>query len=568
MVRKLMGFLAGLLCLCVLPASPAHAQLANYKQSNLVSNMNGLAAKTDSNLINPWGIAFFSGNPPSPFWISDNNAGVSTLYDNTGTGMGLFTVPPPNGSSAVSTPTGIVANGTNDFQVTAQGTAGPSFFIFSTEDGTISGWNGTGSAAILAVDNSMGGTGAVYKGLALITNTAGSNFLLASNFRSGKVDIFDKKFVTGNFPGPGSFSDPGLPAGFAPFGIHVVGTSVYITYAMQDSAKHDPVNALGNGFVDVFDMDGNLLTPNHKIANGPLNSPWGVVMAPASFGAFSNALLVGNFGDGLITAFNAGTGQMMGQLLDPNGQLIRNLSLWDMTFSTGSDGNANTLFIDAGLADEGAGLFATLEAAAAQATSDFMLSPQGSAAATVTAGKMASYVISVGDFAGFNSMVNLSCSELPANSNCSFSNSSVNPGTTVTVMVNTQAAVSATSVTLGSSTGSSSGSGGGMGSGSGMGMGMGVILPALSLPGFGLVGLVVFIPKKTHEYMKKGGRAMLLGGMGLILAVTLMLAASGCGGNGMRHVAQPGTPRGTFTIFVNGISGQHFHSQPLTLTVN
>ena len=577
MVRKFIGISAALICFCAVAANPALAQ-NSFKQTNLVSNMSGLAANTDQNLINPWGIAFFPGNPPSPFWISDNNAGVSTLYDNTGSQMGTFTIPPPKGSTAVAAPTGIVANGTNDFQVTAMGMAGPSLFIFSTEDGTISGWNGNGQAAILAVDNSMGGSGAVYKGLALITNSAGNNFLLASNFRSGNVDIFDKNFATGNFPGPGNFSDPSIPAGFAPFGIHVIGNNVYITYAMQDAAKHDPVNAPGNGFVNVFDMNGNLTTPNHLLSNGPLNSPWGVVQAPASFGGFNNALLVGNFGDGLITAFPIGGGQMIGQLMDQNGQLFRNLSLWDMTFSGGSDGNPNTLFFDAGLADEGAGLFGTLEAAAVQATSDFMLSPSGSSSATVTAGQAASYMVTVADFAGFNSMVSLSCSALPANSSCMFSNSSANPGTTVTVKVNTQSATAA--AVMGSSVGSSgsgssgSGSGGmggsgGIGSG-GMGMarGMTVILPQLSLLGFGLVGLVVALPRKTRRYIKKAGGATLLGGMGLILAVTLMLAASGCGGNGMNHNMQNPTPQGTFTIFVNGISGQHFHSQPLTLTVN
>ena len=566
MDRKLMAFVAGLCCLFILSSTSARGQVNSYKQTNLVSNMNGLAAHTDQNLINPWGIAFFPGNP---FWISDNNAGVSTLYDNTGTGFGLFTVPPPKGSSASSTPTGIVANGTNDFQVTAQGMTGPSFFIFSTEDGTISGWNGTGSAAILAVDNSANGTGAVYKGLALVTNTAGNNFLLASNFRSGKVDIFDKNFASGNFPGPGSFSDPNLPAGYAPFGIHVVNNDVIITYALQDAAKHDPVHALGNGFVDKFDMNGNLLTANHLISNGALNAPWGAVMAPASFGAFGGALLVGNFGDGLIGAYNFGTGQAMGQLQDTNGQLIRNLSLWDMIFSTGADANANTLFIDAGLADEGGGLFATLEASPVQASADFDLTPQGMSSATVTAGNAASYMVAVGNFAGFNSMVSLSCSQLPANSSCTFSNSSANPGTTVTVMVHTQSGSAAAGVSMGSGSGSGSGCGSGGGMGSGTGMGMGTILSSISLVGFGLFGVVVAMPGRVRRKLVQFRGTKLLGGLGLLIAVSTLLAASGCGGSGMHNNnGGAATPKGTFTVFVNGIAGQHFHSLPVTLTVN
>jgi len=370
-MRRVFVCLAGLLCLHVVTGVTLRAQTNSYKQTNLVSDTAGLASNTDAHLLNPWGICFIPG---FPFWISDNNSGFTTLYSNGGALQGTFSVAPPHGSSNPSTPTGCVANSQGGFL--AGGTA--SSFIFDTEDGTISGWTG-GASSVLTVDNSANptaATGAVYKGLALLTNAQGS-FLLAANFRSGKVEVYNSSFQQANLAG--SFTDPNPPAvpagsgspGYAPFGVHVVTVNnapmVVVTYALQNAAMHDPMNIAGSGFVDLYDQNGNFVS--RISADSHLNSPWGAVIAPANFGAFGGKLLIGNFGDGTINAFSfsGGAGTFVDQMKDSTGAVIANGSLWDMVFdSTGQTGNANTLYITAGLNSEMHGLFAALTANAAQ----------------------------------------------------------------------------------------------------------------------------------------------------------------------------------------------------------
>src|SRR5947209_3842433 len=277
-----------------------------FIQTNLVSDIAGVARFTDPNLVNPWGIALA---PTGPIWIADNGAGVSTVYNGAGKALPpnsplVVTIPPPAGSApgTQAAPTGIVFNGTSDFTVSANGNSAPAIFIFATEDGTISGWNAAvdRTNAILEVDNSavpMAGSGAVYKGLAQGSNANG-NFLFATNVRAGTIDVFDKNFAKATLAG--AFSAPNLPAGFAPFGIRNIGGSLFVTFALQNAAKHDDVAGPGNGFVDVFDTNGNLL--KRFASQGSLNSPWGLALAPAKFGIFSNDLLIGDFGDGRINA--------------------------------------------------------------------------------------------------------------------------------------------------------------------------------------------------------------------------------------------------------------------------
>ena len=340
------------------PTTPAGT---GFVQTNLVADVAGVAANTDSNLLNPWGVAFA---PTGPFWVSDNHAGVSTLYDGSGKPFPtptplVVTVPAPPGSSDPAAPTGIVFNGTADFVVTDGSKSGPSLFIFSTEDGTISGWSqGVNvGAAILTVDNS--GSDAIYKGLALGTNQSG-NFLFATDFHNGHIDVFDKNFAPATLPG--SFADPNIPAGFAPFGIHNIGDLLYVTYAKQDENKEDDERGRGNGYVDIFNTNGGLV--QRFASQGTLNSPWGVALAPASFGQFSNALLVGNFGDGRINAFNTNSGAFLGQLADTHGAPIVIDGLWALTFGNGATaGSKTTLFFTAGPGDEEHGLFGSLEAA-------------------------------------------------------------------------------------------------------------------------------------------------------------------------------------------------------------
>lgn len=342
-----------------------------YVQTNLVSDVPGAAAVTDPNLVNPWGVSF---SPTSPFWVSDNGTGVSTLYTGAGTPLSLVVqVPPPMGGMPPSAPTGQVFNGTTDFVVNAHGTSKAAIFIFATEDGTISGWSPAvdPTHAILAVDNS--GMGAVYKGLAMGTTSAG-NFLYATNFRQGVVEMYDGKFQWVK-----NFTDWDLPPHYAPFGIANINGMLYVTFARQDKAKHDDLAGPHRGFVDVFDTDGHLV--KRFASRGPLNSPWGIALAPANFGRFSNSLLIGNFGDGHISAFNPKNGYFRGQILrqdqDPHSRwcfphhfrhdrddVLAIDGLWAIVFGNGTaTAPANVLYFTAGPDSESHGLFGTLQPA-------------------------------------------------------------------------------------------------------------------------------------------------------------------------------------------------------------
>jgi uncharacterized protein (TIGR03118 family) len=328
-----------------------------YIQTNLVSSMKSLKAKVhDKNLINPWGLV----QGPTPFWISDNNSGVSTLYDGTGKIVKVpvnkknvpfvVTIPPPTGSTGTATPSGIVFNGvTTDFT--------GDLFIFSAEDGTISGWQPADAVdAVLHVDNSAiptSTTGAVYKGLAIAT-VSGNQFIYATNFRSGNVDVFDGGYNPASLTG--NFADPGAIPGFAPFGITLFGTShLWVSYAMQDAAKHDPVHQAGAGYIDIFSTDG--VFESRFATGGNLNAPWGMVLTPANFGPLSNDFWIGNFGDGMINAFDA-MGNPVGQPMDKKGKPLNVDGLWALVIGNGSDKAAtNALYFTAGPNAETEGLF-------------------------------------------------------------------------------------------------------------------------------------------------------------------------------------------------------------------
>ena len=296
---------------------------ARYRQVNLVSDVAGTARFTDSNLVNAWGIALVPGGP---IWISDNGTGLSTVYDRDGTPRTLIvTIPAPLGSTDPATPTGMIFNNGGAFAVTEGTNSASSTFIWATEDGTIAGWNRTVNPtnAVLAVDNSA--SGAVYKGIARASDSSSNEFVYVTNFHDGTVEKYDANF---NFVS--SFTDTSLPDGFAPFGIRNINGELFVTFALQDEDKHDDAAGPGNGFVDVFDADGNLV--RQFAANGTLNSPWGLALAPSQFGNFSNALLVGNFGDGRINAFDAASGAFLGQLTDRRGNPITIDGLWGLDF--------------------------------------------------------------------------------------------------------------------------------------------------------------------------------------------------------------------------------------------
>jgi len=326
--------------LAVLPV-PAHA--ASFGVVNLVTDDQTAnpAQTTDPALVNAWGL---SSSPTSPFWVSDNGSGVSTLYSvapatNATTKLGL-TVSIPGAGNV----TGQAFN-----SGAASGQFGGDLFLFVSEDGTVSGWRGALGSAAEALQL---GTGQSYKGTA-IGATGGFSYLYSADFASAAIDI-----LRGDASAPslaGSFLDPNLPAGFAPFNIQNLGDTLFVTYAVVGS-NGDDVAGLGNGIVDAFDLQGNLL--RRVTAGGELNSPWGLAIAPSSFGALAGALLVGNFGDGRIHAFDASSGAPLGALLDGQGNPIAIDGLWALAPGNGgSGGDPGSIYFTAGPSDEQHGLF-------------------------------------------------------------------------------------------------------------------------------------------------------------------------------------------------------------------
>ena len=511
------------------------SQQAGYSQTNLVSNIAGVG-KTDTQLVNPWGISVLPGDD---FWIADNNSGVSTLYDQNGnkaTGL-VVTIPGatsnPNGNCSPGCPTGTVGNGNGTYF-----TGGS--FIFDTEDGLIVYWNGSSNTAIIGKDNSA--SGAVYKGLALLGTK-----LLATNFNSGKVDVYDS-----NFNLTTSIADPMAPAGYAPHGIHVIGNQVYVALALQDTAKHDAVPGAGSGQVDIFDAKGNFVSTFVAAgANNNLNAPWGVVQAPASFGTFAGDILVGNFGDGTISAFDT-TGKFVGQLTNSSGSVLVNPGLWDMVFGGGGGANNDpgalgTLYITGGgsagqpnfpAGGSATAVFASIVPVAAVGTPGFSLN-LSSMSTTVTPEGSTSLMVSAAAVGGFNGQVALTCSA-PAGLTCAFKPSTISPGS------------SASSSTLTIAAAATPPSGGG-----------GYIVPGMMalLPGLGLFGTVLTARKRkplTHKSIRW------LSLLGLLLVVSL--SALGCGGSNSNKQTTPVGQQ--VTVKVTGTSGALSQSAAVTVTIN
>jgi uncharacterized protein (TIGR03118 family) len=328
-----------------------------YRQTNLVSDIPGVARTTDPNLVNPWGMSELAVPGGGPLWVSDNNANVSTIYRGAQRGGPLAPAPLvvkiPDGA-----PTGQVANSTQQFVVHNGNASAPALFLFASESGDITGWApNVPAAGSTDAQLAFKSPTAVYKGLAI--DTARPR-LFAANFHDGTVDVFDGNF---NLSHPG-FVDPNLPTGYAPFNVANLGGKLYVTYALQNAAKHDDVAGLGNGFVDVYSLDGVFIS--RLVTGGALNSPWGLVIATPDFGRFSNDLLVGNFGmttnsaDGSIHAYDPVTGKLKGTLTNPDGNPIRINGLWGFIFGDKVVGTPNTLFFSAGIADEAHGLLGTL----------------------------------------------------------------------------------------------------------------------------------------------------------------------------------------------------------------
>ncbi|HEX4598381.1 MAG TPA: TIGR03118 family protein [Burkholderiaceae bacterium] len=349
-----------------------------YAVTHVVSDITGAATNLDPVLQNAWGVAFSPSG--SPFWVNDNATGCSTLYDGGGVAVALqVKVPlpgnvvppgtckhvdpnnPPNPTPAA--PTGIIWNASASFLV--PGTKIQAAFIFATEDGTISAWGGglpVADTAVIAADNSAvptAGNGAVYKALVFAVNAKGS-FLFATNFRAGTIDVFAPTGANGSYAlttTDGGFTDPEMPAGYAPFGMQLVDGDLFVTFAKQNAQKHDDVSGPGNGFVDVFDTDGHLL--RRFASHGRLNSPWGIAVASYNFGPFSGAILIGNFGDGRIGAYDR-RGHFIDELRDVDGGPITLDGLWTITAGGGRHSSPDTLFFTAGPNGETDGAFGTI----------------------------------------------------------------------------------------------------------------------------------------------------------------------------------------------------------------
>jgi len=339
--------------------TPEAGVAVGYLAHNLVSDQPGVSDHTDTDLVNSWGIAF---NPTGFVWVADNHSGKATLYDGLGVKNSLVVgIPDATGTVGAGAATGIVYSGGSDFVVTQGADTGPARFIFAGEDGVISAWAPNvplpAPATVAHVVANRSDNNAIYKGLALGVS-GGSDFLYATDFHNGRVDVFNSSFGFTSLAG--NFTDPTIPAGFAPFGIQNIGGQLYVTYAQQDAAAEDDVPGAGNGFVDIFDTSGNFV--KRLVSQGDLNSPWGLVRAPANFGDLSNALLVGNFGDGRIHAYDPSTGAPLGTLSDAGNVPIAIDGLWGMQFGNGINSQpTNTLFFAAGPADETHGLYGRID---------------------------------------------------------------------------------------------------------------------------------------------------------------------------------------------------------------
>jgi len=326
-------------------------------ETNIVSDGNVPAAIKDTQLVNAWGIAYA---PTGPFWVSANGTGLARIYDGTGALLLSVIVPPPKGMAGPSAPTGQVFNATKDFSVHLNGTSAPAVFLFATEDGTISGWSPTVNPAegVIAIDHSKRNPSSVYKGLTIFTDQSGS-YLLAADFRYGHVDVYD-----GHFHFVRRFRDHRLPDDFAPFNIQNLNGQLYVTYAKQDAARHDDQAGPGNGFVERVDIFGTVKATVRD--RDDLNSPWGLALAPASFGKLAGHLLVGNFGDGRIHAFRADNLAARGALhvdedkhdTDPT---LKIDGLWALIVGNGGKGgDKDKLYFSAGPNGEQDGLFGSL----------------------------------------------------------------------------------------------------------------------------------------------------------------------------------------------------------------
>jgi uncharacterized protein (TIGR03118 family) len=534
-----MGMLRRIKCLASLTLLPAlvHAQAGNsYTQSNLVSDGTVRAQQTDPNLINPWGIAI---GQQTPFWINAAGTGLSEVYDEGGNKKFVVTIPAATGSNSTGSPTGIAYNSSTGDFVLKQG--GPALFIFDSLDGTISGWNTSLTNAQKVVDNSA--SGAVYTGLA-IENNGTANYILAANFAQNEIDVFDNEFARITLSG--HFVDPNLPSGYAPFNVHVLNNQVYVMYDLQTPGGGPPTTGAGTGFVSVFDTNGNFL--KRAISGGKLNAPWGIALAPSSFGVFGGDLLFGNFGDGTINAFDPATFTFKGQLQDANGKTIVNDRLWEILFGQNGTGDTSTLYFSAGVNEEKGGLFGAINVTAPANAGDFQIGVSVPTL-TLTQGASGTATISVMPENGFKSAVSLSVSGLPAGLTFQFAPSSVTP--TAGSAVSSILTLSPTTYTPPPP--------GPYSARSHAGSTVKPIVTASAILPLGLAALFPFWRRLRSKSIEIAAGSLSL----LIVLFTL----AGCGGSSKASgVPTPVTP-GTSTVTVTATSGSIVHTATFSLVI-
>ena len=506
----------------VLSFSIADAQSSNnYTQTNLVSNVPGLALTLDNSLVDPWGLA---GSAGQPFRIALNAKGKFESYDGSGIlqdPRGVLAV--PDGVTLPANPTGVAANTFAEF--TSPQSPLPLPFLFATRQGTISGEYADSqgdikTTTILLVDH--GPQGAEYTGVAVLAPDCCAPYLAVADFHRGIIETFTGFFdPLGTL---GNFTDPNLPAGYAPWNLQVVGKAVFVAYALQDAGQHDPVLGAGNGIVDIYDLEGNFV--KRFASNGPLNVPTAIVQASANFGAFSSDILIGNYADGTINAFNPNTGEFFGSLKDGNGNPIANQQLHSLVFGDGSAGSSDTLYLTAAPAGGSAGIFATVAVNTTGAGPDFALTSDRQSV-TVAAGQAGDFSVKAAPMGNFRGTFTFSCTA-PAGVTCNVSAPSVDPATGAAVVAVTATATRAAGTNA---------------------------VAAVLLPGFLLAGI------GWRRRRRLLSRLVVLAGVGLLGLAAV--GVSGCGSSGAKM--NPGPTAQTFSV--TAISGSISHTTTLTLNV-
>ena len=534
---------------------PSTAQTAGtYSVTNLVSDGSVPATVTDPAFINPWAMST-SGT----WWISTEGSGlnfVTQIPAATLTPAIAFkvTIPAFSGlTTATGSPTGSVSTAAATGMVLPNGTKAS--FLFSTLDGTISGWNnklGTTTGTVVQIVLNNNAAGAVYTGLAIINNAAGS-YLLAPNFgTANKIEVYDNTFAPATLSG-GTFTDPSLPANYSPYGIHLIGTQVYITYAVRSTTTpFTPVGGVGDGIVSVFDTTGKFIS--RVVTGGNLNIPWGVAIAPANFGPFSNDLLIGNFANGLINVYDPTTFAYLGQLTDGTGKPLTYFTLWELLpgqtpvasgSSSLSGGNINTVYFTAGLSGQAHGLLGGISSSSTtNGTATFGFSTS-TPAVTAIAGTSAQATVSALPTNGFSGTVTLACSNLPTLATCTFSPSQLTVSSTApatgTVTIQTTSAHTSLQPNFWHHRSARG------------------ITSALLLP---FASILVFRRRRSSS---STNFLRLLGLVVFFAASTGFL--TGCLNNPPPQTATLGTPAGTSTVTITATSGSVSQTATLALSV-